>query len=107
MVVVLNVHARGLLLHPEFRVMVLLSLCGWPVALRLLKVKFNALWDSREAVVEMVPVVHITIAVSKVIIAESVPLPKKVELVMFQINPLLLNPTAKAAKMDKLPSEAG
>jgi len=55
----------------------------------------------------MVPVVHITIAVGKVIIAESVPLPKKVELVMFQINPLLLDPTAKATKMDKLPSEAG
>jgi len=97
----------GLLLHPEFRVMVPLSLCGWPVALRLLKVKFNALWDSREAVVEMFLEVHVTIAVGKVIIAGSVPLPRKVELVMFQISPLLLNPTAKATKMDKLPSEAG
>ena len=103
MVVVLNVHARGLLLHPEFRVMVLLSLCGWPVALRLLKVKFNALWDSREAVVELFPVVHVTIAVGKVIIAESVPLPRKVELVMFQISPLLLNPTAKATKNGQTP----
>jgi len=35
------------------------------------------------------------------------PSPKKVELVMFQISPLLLNPTAKATKMDKLSSEAG
>ena len=106
MVVDLNVHARALLL-PEFRVIVLLILCGWPVALRLLKVKFNALWDSREAVVELFPVVHVTITVGKVIIAESVPLPRKVELVIFQISPLLLNPTAKATKMDKLPSEAG
>jgi len=106
-VVVLNVHARGLLLHPEFQVMVLLSLCGWPVALRILKVKFNALWDNREVVVEMFLEVHVTIAVGKVIIARSVPLPRKVELVMLQISPLLLNPTAKAAKMDKLPSKAG
>ena len=77
MVVVLNVHARGLLLHPEFQVMVLLSLCGWPVTLWILKVKFNALWDNREAVVEMFLEVHVTIAVGKVIIARSVPLPRR------------------------------
>ena len=83
------------------------QLCGWPVALRILKVKFNALWDNREAVVEMFLEVHVTIAVGKVIIAGSVPLPRKVELVMFQISPLILNPTTKPTKMDKLPSEAG
>ncbi|CAN6244004.1 unnamed protein product [Urochloa humidicola] len=88
--------------------MVLLNLCGWPVALRLLKLKLkpHVLRDSREAVVDLAPVVHATIAVDKVISAGSVPPPRKVELAMFQISPNPTKPTVKATRTIKLPNVA-
>ncbi|CAO2168955.1 unnamed protein product [Urochloa humidicola] len=47
--------------------MVLPNLCGWPVALRFLKLKLKlrVLWDSQEAVVDLAPMVHATTAVGK------------------------------------------
>ncbi|CAN6333694.1 unnamed protein product [Urochloa humidicola] len=86
--------------------MVLLNLCGWPVALRLLKLKLNALRDSREVVVDLAPVAHAIIVVDKVTLAGSVPPPKRVELTMFQISPQATNKTTKAIRMPKLPNVA-
>ncbi|CAN6333693.1 unnamed protein product [Urochloa humidicola] len=86
--------------------MVLLNLCGWPVALRLHKLKLNGLRDSREVVVDLAPVAHAIIVVDKVTLAGSVPPPKRVELTMFQISPQATNKTAKAIRMPKLPNVA-
>ncbi|CAO2043090.1 unnamed protein product [Urochloa humidicola] len=81
--------------------MVLPNLCGWPVALRLLKLKLNVLRDSREVVVDLAPVAHAIIVVDKVTSAGSVPPPRKVELAMFQISPNPTKPTAKATRTIK------
>ncbi|CAO2163477.1 unnamed protein product [Urochloa humidicola] len=83
--------------------MVLPNLCGWPVALRFLKLKLKlrVLWDSQEAVVDLAPMVHATTAVGKVISAGSVPPPRRVELAMFQTSPNPTKPIIKATRMPK------
>ncbi|CAO2034069.1 unnamed protein product [Urochloa humidicola] len=83
--------------------MVLLNPCGWPVALRLLKIKLkpHVLRDSREVVVDLALVAHAIIVADKVTSAGSVPPPRKVELAMFQISPNPTKPTAKATKTIK------
>ncbi|CAO1946165.1 unnamed protein product [Urochloa humidicola] len=66
-----------------------------------LKLKLHVLRDSREAVVDLAPVVHAIIVVHKVTSAGSVPPPRKVEPVMFQISPKPTKPTAKATRTIK------
>ncbi|CAN6305688.1 unnamed protein product [Urochloa humidicola] len=83
--------------------MVLPNLCGWPITLRLLKLKLklHVLRDSWEVVVDLIPMVHATIAVGKVISAGSAPPPRRVELAMFQTSPIPTKPTVKATRMLK------